>query len=58
VTVTGTSGLTIVEDDIFADFEETPSPRLAALDGLSNVIHIGSFSKTLSASIRCGFIAG
>jgi DNA-binding transcriptional MocR family regulator len=50
-------GLTIVEDDIFADFEPDPSPRLAALDGLSHVIRIGSFSKTLSASIRCGYIA-
>ena len=49
--------LTIVEDDIFADFEPEPSPRLAALDGLSHVIRIGSFSKTLSASIRCGYIA-
>ncbi|HWX49330.1 MAG TPA: PLP-dependent aminotransferase family protein [Roseomonas sp.] len=50
--------LIIVEDDIFADFEPEPSPRLAALDGLSRVIRIGSFSKTLSASIRCGYIAG
>ncbi|WP_235911544.1 aminotransferase-like domain-containing protein [Mesorhizobium xinjiangense] len=49
--------VTIVEDDIFADFEPEPSPRLAALDGLSRVIRIGSFSKTLSASIRCGYIA-
>ncbi|WP_377805439.1 PLP-dependent aminotransferase family protein [Azospirillum sp. A29] len=49
--------LTIVEDDIFAGFEPEPSPRLAALDGLSRVIRIGSFSKTLSASIRCGYIA-
>ena len=49
--------LTIVEDDIFADFEHTPAPRLAAFDGLRRVVHIGSFSKTLSASVRCGFIA-
>ena len=49
--------LTIVEDDIFADFEWTPAPRLAAFDGLQRVVHIGSFSKTLSASVRCGFIA-
>ncbi len=49
--------LTIVEDDIFAELEPDPSPRFAALDGLSRVIRIGSFSKTLSASIRCGFIA-
>ncbi len=49
--------LVIVEDDIFAEFEPEPSPRLAALDGLDRVIRIGSFSKTLSASIRCGYIA-
>ena len=50
--------LTIVEDDIFADFEPEPSVRLATLDGLQRVIRIGSFSKTLSASVRCGYIAG
>jgi len=50
-------GLTIIEDDIFADFEEDPAPRLAALDGLERVIHIGSFSKTLSAAVRCGYVA-
>jgi DNA-binding transcriptional MocR family regulator len=51
------SDLVIVEDDIFADFEVTPAPRLAAFDGLSRVIHVGSFSKTLSASVRCGYVA-
>lgn len=49
--------LVIIEDDIFADFEYATAPRLAAFDGLDRVIHIGSFSKTLSASARCGFIA-
>ncbi|MFT5120979.1 MAG: DNA-binding transcriptional MocR family regulator [Psychrobacter glaciei] len=51
------AGLYIIEDDIFADFEVTPATRLAALDGLSQVFYIGSFSKTLSASLRCGYIA-
>ncbi|MGN6579210.1 MAG: PLP-dependent aminotransferase family protein [Bordetella sp.] len=51
------SNLVIVEDDIFADFETTPAPRLAAFDGLSRVIQIGSFSKTISAALRCGHIA-
>ncbi len=51
------SGLTIIEDDIFADFEPEPAPRHSAFDGLDRVIHIGSFSKTLSAAARCGFIA-
>ncbi len=49
--------LILVEDDIFADFEPAPSTRLATLDGLDRVIRIGSFSKTLSASVRCGYIA-
>ena len=48
----GLFGVIIVEDDIFADFEHTPAPRLAAFDGLNRVIHIGSFSKSLSASVR------
>lgn len=51
------AGLTIVEDDIFGDFEHTPAPRLAAFDGLDRVVTIGSFSKTLSAAARCGFVA-
>ncbi len=50
--------LTIVEDDTFADLEPEPSPRLAVLDGLHHVLRIGGFSKTLSASVRCGYIAG
>jgi len=49
--------VTIIEDDIFADFEPEPSSRLAALGGLDRVIRIGSFSKTLSASVRCGYVA-
>lgn len=49
--------LTIVEDDIFADFEHEPAPRLASFDGLDRVIQIGSFSKTVSASARLGYIA-
>lgn len=51
------ANLTIVEDDLFADFEWQPAPRLAAFDGLERVIHIGSFSKTISAALRCGYIA-
>ncbi|MEJ8629503.1 PLP-dependent aminotransferase family protein [Sphingomonas sp. I4] len=47
----------VVEDDIFADFEHAPSPRLAAFDGLDRTIRIGSFSKSLSAAVRCGHIA-
>lgn len=56
LTLAAAYDLIVVEDNIFSEFEPEPSPRLAALDGLERVIQIGSFSKTLSASIRCGYI--
>jgi DNA-binding transcriptional MocR family regulator len=49
--------LTVVEDDVWADLEPEPSPRMAVLDGLERVLRIGSFTKTISASARCGYIA-
>ncbi|GAB2923216.1 PLP-dependent aminotransferase family protein [Paraburkholderia jirisanensis] len=49
--------LILVEDSVYADLEENPSPGLAALDGLERVVLIGSFSKTLSGALRSGFIA-
>ena len=48
----------IVEDDAYADMLSTPVPRLATLDQLSRVIYLGCLSKTLSSSIRVGFVAG
>lgn len=47
----------IVEDDAYGDFHPGPATRLAQLDQLRRVIYIGSFSKTLSASLRVGFLA-
>lgn len=47
----------IIEDDIYADFQHSPTTRLTALDGLKRVIYLGSFSKSLSSSLRVGFIA-
>ena len=49
--------LTIVEDEPFADLPTTATNRLATLDQLNTVISVGTFSKTLSASLRSGFIA-
>ncbi|WP_321378878.1 PLP-dependent aminotransferase family protein [Rhizobium sp.] len=57
LTIADRAGLIIVEDDIFADFENVPAARLSVFDGLNRVVQIGSFSKTLSASARCGYIA-
>lgn len=51
------AGVVIIEDEVFADLEPGPAPRLAAFDGLQRVVQVGSFSKTLSASARLGYIA-
>jgi len=48
----------IVEDDPFADLMPASAPRLSALDQLDRVIYVSSFSKTLSAGLRVGFVAG
>jgi DNA-binding transcriptional MocR family regulator len=50
-------GLYIVEDDIYGDFHPQYATRLAALDQLNRVIYVSSYSKTISASLRVGFIA-
>lgn len=49
--------LTIIEDDIYSDFELEPGARLSAFDGFERVVYVGGFSKALSASIRLGYIA-
>lgn len=49
--------LRIVDSDPFADVLSNNSPRLAALDQLDRVIYVGTFAKTLSASLRSGYIA-
>ena len=48
---------TIVEDDIFCDLQAATTPRLATLDQLNRVIYARSYSKTLSGSLRVGFLA-
>jgi len=47
----------VVEDDIFCDLQVRITPRLATLDQLNRVIYARSFSKTLSGSLRVGFLA-
>jgi DNA-binding transcriptional MocR family regulator len=47
----------VVEDDIFCDLQIKTTPRLATLDQLKRVIYARSFSKTLSGSLRVGFVA-
>ncbi|CAG9178548.1 PLP-dependent aminotransferase family protein [Cupriavidus respiraculi] len=49
----------VVEDDIYCDLSPPghPATRLASLDQLRRVIYMGSFSKTLAANLRVGFVA-
>jgi DNA-binding transcriptional MocR family regulator len=48
--------LIIVENDIYADLDPEPRPSLASLDQLSRVVHISSYSKTISPNIRVGYV--
>ena len=52
----GQHGLTLVENDIYADLDTDRRPTLASLDQLQRVIYIGSFSKTISPNIRVGYL--
>lgn len=49
----------IVEDDIYCDLcpPGHAATRVASLDQLRRVIYLGSFSKTLAANLRVGFVA-
>lgn len=51
------AGFRIVEDDVFSDIVPATATRLAALDGLRRVLYVSAFSKTLSASLRSGYVA-
>jgi GntR family transcriptional regulator/MocR family aminotransferase len=48
----------IIEDDYLSELqlEGRPAPALASLDEGKRVIHIGSFSKTISPGLRLGFV--
>lgn len=48
----------IIEDDYLSELqlEGRPAPALASLNEGKRVIHIGSFSKTVSPGLRLGFV--
>jgi GntR family transcriptional regulator/MocR family aminotransferase len=52
------AGAFVIEDDYDGEyrFEGQPVPSLQSLDNRSNVIYIGSFSKTLFPSLRLGYV--
>lgn len=51
-------GAWVVEDDTYGDlrFSGSPIPSLRCLPGADHVLHIGSFSKSLAAGLRLGYV--
>lgn len=51
-------GAWIIEDDYLSELQLTAraAPALASLDRAHRVVHIGSFSKTISPALRLGFV--
>jgi DNA-binding transcriptional MocR family regulator len=47
----------IVDNDVMGGLEPPGAICLASLDRRQRVIHVGSFSKTVSPSLRVGFVA-
>ncbi len=56
LTLAETYGFAIIEDDVYGDLYEGPCVRLAQIDGLRHVIHIGSFTKLIGPALRLGFV--
>jgi len=48
--------LWVVEDDISRPLAAGVAPVLAALDGGERVIHVGGYSKSISPSLRVGYV--
>src|SRR5262249_50036428 len=48
----------VIEDDYLSELQlkGRATPALASLDRVGRVIHIGSFSKTLTPALRLGFV--
>lgn len=51
-------GVVLVEDDYDSEFRHVgaPLPALASLDETGTVVHVGSFSKTVSPWLRIAFV--
>lgn len=47
----------LIEDDICRSFGNEFDPCLASMDGLSRVISVNGYSKTIAPSLRAGYVA-
>ena len=55
-TLTCQHGLTVIEDNIFLDLAPQTQPCLARMDTEERVVHVGSFSKTITPGLRVGYV--
>lgn len=46
----------VIEDDVSRELAPTGAPLLAAMEGLQRVLYVGGFSKTVTPSLRCGYV--
>lgn len=46
----------LIEEDPFSDIYSNLPPSLMTLSQGKNIIYIGTFSKTMTSSLRCGYI--
>jgi DNA-binding transcriptional MocR family regulator len=50
-------GMWVIEDDIYRELAPAGAPCLAEMDGLNRVIYISGFSKTITPTLRVGYVA-
>ncbi len=50
-------GVWVIEDDIYRELAPPEAPCLAAMEGLNRVIYISGFSKTITPTLRVGYVA-
>jgi DNA-binding transcriptional MocR family regulator len=50
-------GMWVVEDDVSRELASPGAPLFAAMEGLSRVLYVGGFTKTITPSLRCGYVA-
>lgn len=48
--------LWVIEDDVSRELAPPGAPMLAAMEGLRRVLYVGGFSKTITPSLRCGYV--
>ncbi|PLZ04447.1 GntR family transcriptional regulator [Burkholderia sp. WAC0059] len=46
----------VIEDDVSRELAPPGAPLFAALEGLQRVLYVGGFSKTVTPSLRCGYV--